>query len=102
MRQTSHQNGTEYAFVETNVEDHEWVLETGLLETAHVSRLMRGKEWRLRKRSWFRQTLKGILEGEVCAFRKAATCSPGKETGVFTDKSNVFYAVQEGRSKAKC
>ena len=46
-----------------------------------------------------------VLNGEIFAFRsaamEAAQCNPNQEVFIFTDNSNVYYAIQKGRSRTK-
>ena len=95
-----------YAVVEAETQPStEWIQDTGLVHTTHAARVMRSKRWRLRRQKWFRYELKMILNGEICAFRHAARMAaaenPGKEIIIYTDNSNVFHAIQKGRSRSK-
>ena len=95
-----------YAFVETEVEPQDgWVHDAGLVQTAHVARLMERKKCRLKRHRWFRYRLKSVLNGEICAFRRsaleAAQQNRNKEIVIFTDNSNVYYSIQKGRSKCR-
>ena len=95
-----------YAVVEAETQPStEWIHDTGLVHTTHAARVMRSKRWRLRRQKWFRYELKKILLGEICAFRHAAMTAArenrGKEVIIYTDNSNVYHAIQKGRSRSK-
>ena len=95
-----------YAVVESETNPEvEWINDTGLVHTTFAARVLRKKRWRLRRQKWFRYELKMILNGEICAFRHAARMAaaenPGKEIIIYTDNSNVFHAIQKGRSRSK-
>ena len=83
----------------------EWIHDTGLVYTSYAARVLRRKRWRLRRQKWFRYELKMILNGEICAFRHAAMMAAkenqGKEIIIVTDNSNVYHAIQKGRSRSK-
>ena len=95
-----------YAVMDADLDpDREWIHDTGLVHTSFAARVLRRKRWRLRRQKWFRYELKMILNGEICAFRHAARMAaaenPGKEIIIYTDNSNVFHAIQKGRSRSK-
>ena len=94
-----------YAYVDTPVDPQtEWVHDTGLVHTAYAARLMERKRWHLRRHRWFRPDIKNILNGEICAFRRAAVAAArqnkNKEAIIYTDNANVYYAIQKGRSNS--
>ena len=84
-----------YAFVEAEVSNDESVHDVGLVETAHVAHLMHKKEWPLIRHRWLGRPIKNVLNGEVCAFRKAAIeaaqSNPGQKSA-FSQTARRFFS----------
>ena len=85
-----------------------FVNDTGLTQSAFEDYLF-SRQWRLRKKSWFKRRLDHCLPGEICAFRQTVVIASKEFSGtpgfpsdivIYTDNTNVYHATKKGRSSS--